>query len=120
MILILNKKITPQEFEQAREVYKDYIKTVIDTERNIIAVGGEFHIDCEEVLIQKGSKLQNLYGGGYRVSTKEVEYMAMSNFKPQLNKTTYEVMDPIIRQKIFNLTKEYLELWEIGIFISIQ
>jgi hypothetical protein len=110
MIIVLNRKITPQEFEQACEVYSDYIKTVVDTENNIIAVGGEFHIDCEEILIEQGSKLENLYGGGYRVSTKEVEYMAMSNYKPNLNKTTYEVMDPEIREKIRALTKEYLEL----------
>ena len=110
MIIVLNRKITAEEFEQAREVYNDYIKTVIDVEKDIIAIGGEFHIDCEEILIEQGSKLENLYGGGYRVSTKEIEYMAMSNYKPSLNKTTYEVTDPRIREKIYNLTKEYLEL----------
>lgn len=110
MIIVLDRKITAPEFEKAREIYNDYIKTVIDVERNIMAIGGEFHIDCEEVLIQQGSKLENLYGGGYRVSTKEVEYMAMSNFKPALNKTTYEVTDPTIRQRVYNLTKNYLEL----------
>lgn len=110
MILVLNRKITQEEFEKAREVYSDYIKTVVDIEKGIISVGGEFHIDCEEALIKQGSKLNNLYGGGYRVSTKEVEYMAMSNFKPSLNKITYEVMDPQIRKKILDLTKRYLEI----------
>jgi len=109
MVIVLSRKATPEEFQQAREVYSDYIKTVIDIEKNILAVGGEFHIDCEEILIERGSKLENLYGGGYRVSTKEVEYMAMSNFKPALNKLTYEIMDPLIREKLRRLTKEYLE-----------
>lgn len=110
MLLILDKKITPEEFEQAREVYNDYIKTVIDIEKNILAVGGEYHIDCEEVLIKAGSKIENLYGGGYRISTKEVEYMAMSNYKPELEKTTYEIMDKNIREKLYKLTKDYLEI----------
>ncbi len=110
MIIVLNRKITPLEFEQAREVYNDYIKTVVDIEKNVLAVGGEFHIDCEEALIEQGSKLENLYGGGYRVSTKEIEYMAMSNYKPALNKTTYEIADPKIREQIYTLTKEYLEI----------
>ena len=110
MIIVLDRKITPIEFEHAREIYNDYIKTVVDIENDIIAVGGEFHIDCEEVLIKQGVKLNNLYGGGYRISTKEVEYMAMSNFKPQLSKYTYEVVDPVIRDKIYKLTKEYLEI----------
>ena len=65
MVLALDHKITPQEFEQSREIYNDYIKIVIDMERDVIAVGGEFHIDCEDVLLKQGSKLENLYGGGY-------------------------------------------------------
>jgi len=28
---------------------------VIDVENNILAVGGEYHIDCEEILIKSGS-----------------------------------------------------------------
>ncbi len=110
MIFVLNRKITPQEFSQAREIYDDYIKTVIDTERNILAVGGEYHIDCEEVLLKTGSRQENLYGGGYRVSTKEIEYMAMSNFKPALNKTTYEITDTAIKEQLYKLTKEFLEI----------
>jgi Icc-related predicted phosphoesterase len=111
MIIVLNRKITPEEFQQAREVYKDYIKTVMDTEKEILAVGGEYHIDCEDVLIKNcGSKQENLYGGGYRVSTKEVEYMALSNFKPALNRTTYEIMDENIRKKLEKLTKRYMRI----------
>ncbi|MBN1162507.1 hypothetical protein JXA34_02050 [Patescibacteria group bacterium] len=110
MIIVLNRKITPEEFEQAREVYSDYIKTVIDIEKDILAIGGEYHIDCEEVLIKSGSKQENLYGGGYRVSTKEVEYMAMSNFKPALGKNTYEIMDLAVRDKLHELTKDFLEI----------
>jgi len=110
MIIILDRKITPEEFEKAKEVYKDYIKTVIDVEKGILAVGGEYHIDCEEVLIKSGSKPENLFGGGYSISTKEIEYMAMSNYKPALGKVTYEIADPEIRNKLYELTKEYLEI----------
>ena len=109
MIIILDRKIPPDEFEQAREIYNDYIKTVVDIERNVLAVGGEYHIECEEALIQNGSKQENLYGGGYKVSTKEVEYMAMGNYKPVLGRTTYEIMDGEIRKNLEALTKKYLE-----------
>lgn len=108
MITILDRKITPEEFRQAREAYEDYIKTVIDIDKNVLAIGGEYHIDCEEVLIRNGSKPENLYGGGYRVSTKEVEYMAMSNYKPTLGKVTYEIMDAGVRTKLKELTEKYL------------
>jgi len=110
MIIVLSKKITPKEFEQAREVYPDYIKTVIDIKKNILAVGGEYHIDCEEVLLKQGSKQEDLYGGGYQISTKKVEYMALSNYKPALKRVTYEIADLKIRQKLEQLTRQFLEI----------
>ena len=110
MILILDRVITKQEFQQAKEAYEDYIKTVIDVEKNILAVGGECHIDCEEILINSGSKLENLFGGGYRISTREVEYLAMSNYKPRLGKVSYEIMDENIRKKLKELTENFLTI----------
>lgn len=110
MIIILNRKITPEEFKNVLEVYEDYIKTVIDIKKNILAIGGEFHVDCEEVLLKTGSKQENLYGGGYRVSTKEIEFMAMSNYKPILGRHTYEIMDKKIRNLLEKLTRDYLAL----------
>ncbi|MBU0649683.1 hypothetical protein KJ605_01945 [Patescibacteria group bacterium] len=110
MIIVLKEKITPAEFQQAREVYVDYIKTVIDIDKNILAVGGEYHIDCEDILLKSGSKLENLYGGGYRISTQEVEYMAMSNYKPALGKVTYEIADEDIRKKLKELTERFLKI----------
>ena len=110
MIVVLDRKITKEEFEKAREVYSDYIKNVIDVEKNILAVGGEYHIDCEDVLIKSGSKQEDLYGGGYRVGSKEVEYMAMRNYKPALGKYTYEIYDKNVRGRLFELTKKHLEI----------
>jgi hypothetical protein len=108
MIIVLSQKATEKQFKKAREVYKDYIKVVIDIEKNIMAVGGEYHIDCEEVLIKSGSRQENLYGGGYRISTKETEYMALSNYKPALSRLTYEISDPKIRNKLEQLIKKYI------------
>lgn len=110
MVLVLDRKITQDEFQKALEDYEDYIKVVVDIEKDVIVVGGEYHIDGEEVLIQSGSLRENLYGGGYRPSTKEVEYMAMSNYKPALGKTTYEITDLGVREKLKNLVQKFLEL----------
>ena len=110
-IKIVENSISLRDLKDlAKEVFGDMVKAVVDLEKEIMAVGGEYHIDCEEVLIKQGSKLENLYGGGYRVDTKEVEYMAMSNFKPTLGKTSYEIMDKDIRDKIYKLTMDYLEI----------
>jgi len=36
--------------------------------------------------------------------------MAMSNYKPALGKTTYEIMDKEVRDKLYKLTKKFLEI----------
>ena len=82
----------------------------MDVARNVVAAGGEFHIDAEEELIKSGSRQQDLYGGGYRPSTKEVEYIAMSNYKPALGKNTYEITDDRIRKQLYKLVTEYLDI----------
>jgi hypothetical protein len=110
MIIILNEKITPEELEKAKEAYPDYIKTVVDIEKKILAVGGEYHIDCEEVLLQNGSLQENLYGGGWRISSKQIEYTALSNYKPALGRLTYEISDPKIRKLLEKLTRQFLEI----------
>lgn len=110
MIIILDRKITQDELQKALEDYEDYVKVVVDIEKNIIVVGGEYNIDGEEILIKSGSLRENLYGGGYRPSTKEVEYMAMSNYKPALGKATYEIIDADVREKLKNLVQRFLDL----------
>ena len=59
MIYVLDRKITKEELEKAKKCYQDYIKTVADIKRNLLAVGGEFHIDCEEELLKTGSRQED-------------------------------------------------------------
>ena len=45
-----------------KEYYPDLIKGVVDINRQIIAIGGEMHVDAEEVLLKDGSKQSDLWG----------------------------------------------------------
>jgi len=62
------------------------------------------------IILKRKITPENLFGGGYRASDREIEYMAMSNYKPALGQTTYEIMDKKIRNKLCKLTKKYLEV----------
>jgi hypothetical protein len=39
-----------------------YIKLAVDVERNILAGGGEYHADCEEALLEDGSRQEDVWG----------------------------------------------------------
>ncbi len=110
MVLIINENPDTDLFEKLQEEYEGYIKLVVDIEKQAIAGGGKFHIDCEEALIDEGSKLENLYGGGYDVVSKKVDYFAMSNYKPSQGHVTYEIADQEIRSKFLSIVKKYFEV----------
>lgn len=98
MILVLDKPLEKDKLSSLLEDYPEYIKVVVDVQKMVLAAGGKYHIDGEEVLIRQGSKQEDLYGGGCNLITGETEYMAMSNYKPQFGHVTYEISDKKIRE----------------------
>ena len=99
MVKIVRNEVLSSDIEQLQAEYPGYIKIVVDINRMILAAGGEYHVDCEQVLLADGSKQSHLWGGGYTVDTKQVDYFAMSNYRPADGRVTYEIADPAIRQK---------------------
>jgi hypothetical protein len=47
------------------EEFDDMVKFVVDLEQRVICAGGGFHSDEEEILLEKGSQQQNLWGANY-------------------------------------------------------
>jgi len=110
MIKLHKEPVPSADLEPLQEIYSGYIKVVVDLKNGRLCAGGEYHIDCEEVLINDGSKQSDLWGGGYNVSSKTIDYQAMSNYKPAQNRFTYEISDPETKSKFEKLVKYYFRL----------
>jgi len=55
-IKIISQPITRLEaLALAKEFYIDMVKGVVDIDREIIALGGEYHMDANTILIEQGS-----------------------------------------------------------------
>ena len=64
---IITENISQSELKElAKEFYVEMVKGVADIERGIIALGGEWHADANQVLIEDDSKQNNLWGKGRR------------------------------------------------------
>jgi hypothetical protein len=100
VIIVFEKKADKEEVTEVTKIYKGYTKVVVDIEKEILSAGGEYHADCEQLLISNGSSQENLWGGGFRFNNKEVDFMALTNFKPSINHFTYEISLPEIREKV--------------------
>ena len=97
-----------QLMELAQERFGDLVKAVVDIERGIIAVGSELHVDAEQLLLQNGSRQQdlwgiNLYPEYFGDMERFVEFDSMINLRPGQNNRTRGVEDPETRNKIVQI-----------------
>lgn len=88
----------------AKECFGDFVKAAVDIEQEIMAIGGELHIDEEVVLMEKeNSKQENIWGINiYPDQSGDgfIEFDSMINLKPSFGNRTRGVDDAKIRQKI--------------------
>lgn len=89
--------------EISREFYKTMIKGVVDIEKEIVAFGGEFHMDANINLIEHGSKQQNIWGFNIHFNKSKdswIEYTSLINIRPHLDNNDMEIQDALIRARI--------------------
>ena len=99
IIIIRNRKATKKELDKMSYELGDYIKVVVDVEKEILAGGGGMHYDEEQLLLEYGCEQKNLWGGGIDFTTKEIDYNSMINIRPSQGNMSREIMDADIRQK---------------------
>lgn len=113
MMKIIDKKIRLSELKKmAEDMYDNLVKAVVDVERKIMAVGGELHSDEEAILLENGSKYQNLWGINIypeKCGEDFIEFDSIINIKPSLGNKSRNVENPEIRKKIIEIVEEFIE-----------
>ncbi len=103
-IKVVNDEISKAELEEiAKEFYVTMIKGVVDIEQEIIAFGGEYHIDANGILIENGSKQGDIWGFNIvleKTPDSWIEYISLINIRPQVGNMNMEVQDDKIREKM--------------------
>jgi len=110
---IITEKITKQELQKiADEDYGNYVKAVVDIENEIIAIGGELHSDEEALLIDDGSKQNDLWGINIyteKPNEERVEFDSMINIRPSCGNRSRDVENPEIKYKIIEVVNKLIE-----------
>lgn len=103
-IRIVDANITRNELKTiAKERFGDLVKAVVDTNREIIAIGGELHADEEAYLLKLGSRQEDLWGINLYPDGNEqnrIEFDSMINLRPRQGNRSRGVDDETIREKI--------------------
>lgn len=89
-VKIVKNPISKKELaEIAKNQFGDLVKAVVDTEEEIMAIGGELHADEEALLLEAGSKQENLWGANLypqKLEDEWIEFDSMINIRPSLGK----------------------------------
>jgi len=110
---IISSKIKFFELKKiAEEIFGNMVKAVVDVEKEVMVVGGELHSDEEELLLEEGSKQENLWGINIyldKSGDEFIEFDSMINIKPSKGNKTRGVDDPKIQEKIIKIVNSLIE-----------
>lgn len=108
-IKIVSGQITLDELREiAKEFYGNMIKGVVDIKKEIVAFGGQYHMDSNLRLIEMGSEQKNVWGFNINFDQPKenwIEYVSLINIRPLVGNRRMEVEDEEIREtmkKIIN------------------
>jgi hypothetical protein len=110
---IIEDKISIEELKKMAEEFSgDFVKAVVDTEREILAVNAEMHSDLEAELLNDGSMQYdlwgiNLYPGKSR--NEWIEFDSLINIRPKMNNRSTDVEDNETRSKIINIVESFIK-----------
>ena len=93
--------------ELVRRHFEDMVKYVVDVERGVAAVGGELHADEEALLLEHGSRQDNLWGANYypgRGPDDCIEYTSLINIRPSAGNRSMSVEGEGLRARIREIT----------------
>jgi hypothetical protein len=109
MIIIKNEPYTKEEIKKLLELFDPYIKTVIDVNKKICSAGCNRHYESEKLLLEQGSKQEDLWGGGIDLKTMIIDCNSMINIRPKEGNTSNEIQNAKIRKEFEELTKFFFK-----------
>lgn len=110
---IIKDKITIDELKtMAQKMFGNLIKAVVDIEKEIMAVDANMHADEEALLLENGSKQENVWGINLYpelLGDDFIEFDSMINVRPRQNNRTRGIDDEKIREKIIKIINKLVK-----------
>jgi len=111
MIIVKEKISITMLKEMAEKMFGNFVKAVVDVEKEIMAVDAELHADQEALLLNKGSRQGDLWGINIYPdlpARERIEFDSMINLRPSQDNRTRGVDNPGIRDRIIKIVNRLL------------
>lgn len=111
-MIILEQPVTVGELrETAGATFGDLVKAVVDVDRRLMAIDAELHSDLEALLLDDGSRQEDLWGINLYPELEGddlVEFDAMINIRPAQGNLSRGVDDESIRARILAVVRRWV------------
>ena len=98
--------------KMADESFGDFVKAVVDVEKEMMVVDAPMHADEEKMLLEKGSKQENLWGINLFPENEEkswIEFDSMINLRPSFGNSSRGVENKEIQVKIVKIVNRLVK-----------
>lgn len=109
-ILIIREPVAQTQIAEMQKALGNLIKLAVDLERRVLAGGGELHADCEQALLDDGSKQENVWGGDWFPDIQEVGFESLINIRPHQGNRSLELQSPDLRDQFESIVRRLLEV----------
>lgn len=109
LIHIVRQKASRQQLEEMVKELDPLIKLAVDIHRQILAGGAQMHVDCESVLLEDGSRQEDIWGANWIHSTQTIDFEALINIRPNQENLSMTIQDPAIKQRVETIVRNLLE-----------
>ena len=92
--------------------FGDFVKAVVDVERELMAIGADMHADEEAALLDNGSLRSDLWGINLYPDLKDdqwVEFDSMINVRPSQGNRSRDVENTAVREKILAIVRRLVQ-----------
>ncbi len=106
----VTQKLTSEDLKQmAAALFGDFVKAVVDVERETMAVDAPLHSDLEALLLEDGSKQKDLWGINLYPEMQGdefIEFDSMINMRPSQGNRSRGVENEGIRKKVIEIVEK--------------
>lgn len=110
VLTICDKPISRNELrEMAESGFGDMVKGVVDIGRGLLAIDADLHADLEAMLLNDGSRQNDLWGINLYPDEEDdfVEFDSLINIRPMSGNRSRGVDDPDIQQRILEVVDKW-------------
>lgn len=108
-MIIIKEPISLKTIAQNHNHYfSTMVKIVADVVQRVIALDAELHADLEQLLLENGSRQENLWGANVYFDTGRIEFTSLINIRPAQGNKGMEVENPVIKKQIEDVARKLI------------